>query len=124
MSSDNSRRRRPATASDVLQSLFSNGKSLSSQFKRWKLWRKWEDIVGETIATHSAPVGYNVKGTLFVWVESSVWMNQLHYMRPHMIGNINRDMGDGWVKRIHFTMDKKSVPSVNESTESFRNFLK
>lgn len=124
MDSDNSRRRRPLAAADVLQKLFSNGKSLSSQFKRWKLWRRWREVVGDTIADHSLPVGYNAKGTLFIWVENSVWLNQFHYMKPHIMENVNKEMGDNWAKRIHFTTDRKSIPSENESSESMRNFIK
>lgn len=125
MNGKKSRRQPPAMASDVLQSLLSNGKQLSSQFKRWKLWCHWKEVVGETISSHSMPVGYNnSKGTLFVWVESSSWISQLSFMRQHIIDRVNEEMGEDWVSRIYFTTDKRYVPDVDSAPESFRQLLK
>lgn len=96
--------------SEVLQALFENGKSpLSQQFIRWKLWRKWEEFVGPTMAQISEPVGYH-KGVLYVWVKNASWMQQLVFMREPMKETINKKLQTKYVHEIRLTMDKKAVP--------------
>ena len=57
----------PLKGSDaVLQALFENGNSpLSAPFLRWKMWKKWPEYVGATIAEVTEPVGLE-KGTLYI----------------------------------------------------------
>lgn len=109
--SDNFKRKKLSAGSEVLQSLFENGKSpLSVQFIRWKLWKKWPEYVGETIAQASEPVGY-LRGVLYVWVKHSAWMQQLVFMREHMKDSINKKLNQQYVYEIRLTMDRKSVPA-------------
>lgn len=117
----------PQLGSDALQSLFENGKSpLSQQFLRWKLWRKWEDYVGKTISAQSEPVGY-VRGTLYVWVKNSSWMQQLVFMRETMRDTINKKLGFVYIKNISLTLDKKAVPKdpdeANQLKESISKLM-
>lgn len=103
--------------SEVLQSLFENGKSpLSEQFLRWKLWMKWGEIVGPTIAQHTEPVGY-YRGTLYVWVKSSSWIQQLHFLKGQIAKNINDKVGMQYVQQLRFTLDRKAVPQGSQQTE-------
>lgn len=103
--------------SDVLQSIFENGKSpLSEQFIRWKLWKKWPDFVGSSISAVSEPVSYR-RGTLYIWVKNSSWMQQMVFMLEPMKDKINSMVGFSYVKSIHLTMDRHSVPSTEESPE-------
>jgi predicted nucleic acid-binding Zn ribbon protein len=100
----------PQLGSEALQSLFENGKTLlSQQFLRWKMWRKWSDFVGPTMSQHSEPVGF-LRGTLYIWVESSTWMQQMVFLRDPMMDSINKKLGFNFVKNVHLTLDKKSVP--------------
>lgn len=101
--------------SEVLQSLFENGKSpLSEQFMRWKLWAKWEEIVGPSIAQNAEPVGFQ-RGILFVWVRNSTWMQQMTFMAGHIKDTINRKFEKDFVKYIKFTLDRHEVPSQGET---------
>ena len=106
--------------SDVLQGLFENGKSpLSEQFIRWKLWGSWAQYVGATIAKNCEPVGY-YRGTLYVWVKSSSWMQQLIFGLEQMKSQINSKLGFQYVITIHLTMDKKSVPRDAQASEQLK----
>lgn len=69
---------------EVMRSLFEGGRSpLSEQFLRWKLWGRWKEYVGPTIAENSEPVGL-VRGVLYIWVKHSVWMQQMVFFeRPN-----------------------------------------
>lgn len=94
----------------VLQSLLQSGKSgLSQQFQWWTLLKQWPDVVGETIAAHSLPVGYKA-GVLYVWVHNSVWLQQLVFMVDPIRKKINEHVGRNWVKRIRLTLDRKELP--------------
>lgn len=117
-----------SSGSEVLQALFENGKSaLSVQFIRWKLWKKWSDYVGPTMAEVSEPVGYQ-RGVLYVWVKSSTWMQQLVFMREPMKDTINKKLQQEYVKEIRLTMDRKSVPvdamASQELKESISQLMK
>jgi predicted nucleic acid-binding Zn ribbon protein len=117
-----------SAGSDVLQALFENGKSaLSVQFIRWKLWKKWSEFVGPTMASASEPVGYQ-RGVLYVWVKNSAWMQQLVFMREPMKDAINKKLQQEYVKEIRLTMDRKSVPSdaiaSQELKESIAQLMK
>lgn len=100
--------------SEVLQSLFENGKSpLSEQFMRWKLWAKWEEVVGPTIAKNAEPVGFQ-RGTLYVWVRNSSWMQQMVFMKDTIRDTINQKFEKNFVKYIKFTLDRREVPQDSQ----------
>jgi len=97
-------------SSDVLHGLFENGKSaLSSQFIRWKLWKRWNEFVGPTISKNSEPVGY-YKGTLHVWVKNSSWLQQMTFMTDHVKNTINKKLDETYVKEVKWTLYRKEVP--------------
>ncbi|MGE0633222.1 MAG: DUF721 domain-containing protein [Pseudobdellovibrionaceae bacterium] len=102
-------------SSTVLQRLFEDGKSpLSAQFLRWKLWGRWSDYVGSTIAAQTDPVGY-LDGTLYVWVSNATWMQHLSFVRSQMKTNINTKLGKSFVKDIRLTLDRRQVPKADET---------
>ena len=109
--------------SEVLQSLLENGKSpLSTQFLRWKLWAKWAEFVGPTIAQNSEPVGYD-RGVLWVWVKNSTWMQQFVFMREPIRETVNKKLGQNFVKDVRLTLDKKAVPKSAEESEELKKTL-
>lgn len=111
------------SVSDVLQALFTDGKSpLSDEFSRWQLWRKWPEIVGPTISTNTDPVGLK-DGILFVWVKNSVWMQQMNFMAKPIKEKVNEFYGRKRVKMVRFTLDRKSVPKLEEAEEGLLGYL-
>lgn len=110
-------------SSEVLQSLFENGKSpLSDQFIRWKIWARWKEIVGPTIGQNTEPVGY-VRGVLYLWVPSSVWMQQIHFMKNQIKDVVNRKLGKVYVKDVKLTLDRKEVPINEEQQKEFKKIV-
>lgn len=108
-------------SSQVLQSLFENGKSpLSEQFLRWKLWAKWSEVVGPTIAQNAEPVGLRY-GTLYVWVKNSTWMQQMVFMKDQMQETINRKMEKDFVKNIRFTLNRHEVPGGQDQQANLKD---
>ena len=108
-------------SSQVLQSLFEDGKSpLSEHFLRWKLWSRWEELMGESIAENSEPVGYYQK-KLYVFVKNSSVMHHMYFLRQNMIRKIAKEFHRNFVKEIIFTLDKKSVPTESNQAESLKD---
>ncbi|MCC7402974.1 MAG: DUF721 domain-containing protein [Bdellovibrionales bacterium] len=110
-------------ASDVLQSLLGNGKSgLAEQFQRWRLWRQWNEVVGEILAKNTCPVGFQ-DGILIIWVDHPARIQDLYYVKQAMIDKINEYLGRRWVKNLKFTTDRKAVPKLEESEQGLRDYL-
>jgi predicted nucleic acid-binding Zn ribbon protein len=123
MADEKPKRQKMSSGGEVLQALFENGKSaLSVQFIRWKLWKKWSEYVGPTMAAGSEPVGY-YNGILYVCAKSSAWMQQLVFMREPMRDVINKKLQQEYVKEIRLTMDRKSVPGNALETEELKESI-
>lgn len=95
---------------------------LSHQFLRWKLWTQWEQVAGPSIAKNTSPVGYD-KGVLYVWVKSAAWMQEMTFLQKPLKDKINIFAGKKWIHMVKFTLDRKSVPNLQEIDEGTRNFL-
>lgn len=94
----------------VLQGLFEDGKSpLSKPFLRWKLWRVWPEVVGETVSQICEPVSYD-RGMIWIWVKNSTWMQQLMYLKPDYIRKINHWANQEFVHDIRFTLNRREIP--------------
>lgn len=79
-------------AADVLQGLLQNSKSaLADGFLRWRLETEWTQVVGKTIAEQTLPVAFE-KGTLFIWVRHSTWMQQLWYFQDPIRDKVNEHL--------------------------------
>lgn len=110
-------------AAELIHKLLKTDKSpLSQQFLRWKLWNQWGDVVGESIGKNTEPVGF-FKGTLYVWVKSSTWLQEMSFMEHAMVVKVNQFLGEQWCYKIRFTLDRKSVPKYAESAKEMRDFL-
>ncbi|MFN7262990.1 MAG: DUF721 domain-containing protein [Pseudobdellovibrionaceae bacterium] len=108
---------------DVLQSLLAKGKDpLSLQFLRWKIWKKWDEFAGPSIAAVSEPVGYR-SGVLSIWGKNASWMQQLVFMREPLKTKINSLLEFQYVREIHLTLDRKSVPADAQVAEDVRSSL-
>ncbi|OQW50244.1 MAG: hypothetical protein A4S09_00170 [Proteobacteria bacterium SG_bin7] len=111
------------SASDILQGLLHNSKTpLSDQFLRWKLWQQWVDVVDAEMARQTRPVGFD-RGTLLIWVEHSVYIQQLNFVTKELTEKVNKYVGRDWVKRIRFTLDRKVVLSEEEQRKQLDRLL-
>jgi len=108
-SSENRQNTRLTAAADVLQGLLQNSKSaLADGFQRWRLEQQWPSIVGSTIAEQTLPVAYE-KGTLYIWVRHSAWMQQLWYFREPIKDKVNEHLGKNWVQQVKFTLSRRAA---------------
>jgi predicted nucleic acid-binding Zn ribbon protein len=66
-----------------------------------KIWDIWDIAVGERIAKNARPAAF--KGDLLiVHVNSSVWMQQLGFLKTEIIAKLNEFLSEGSVREIRF----------------------
>jgi len=62
----------------------------------------WNHLVDPSVAAHAQPTGLN-KGTLFVSVDSSAWLDEIvRYRRKEILDRLQHSFGKEMVKRISF----------------------
>jgi predicted nucleic acid-binding Zn ribbon protein len=61
----------------------------------------WERIVGPAIAANARPVGLKDR-YLLVDVSSSVWMQQLQFLKADLIDKINAGLPEARIEKIRF----------------------
>lgn len=122
MSSDRDYRTKFNTGAEVLQKLLEDKAGpVSDQYLRWKLWLNWKDVVGPTVSDHTEPISYH-NGVLWLWVQNSVWMQQMTFMLEPIKHSVNQKFKEGFVKEVRLTLDRKLTPQRND--ESFSKNLK
>ncbi|MBI3189691.1 MAG: DUF721 domain-containing protein [Ignavibacteriales bacterium] len=90
----------PKQLGGVLDSVIQN-LGLGPRLKKAEALDKWGDIVGEQIARVTKPV--RVEGeTLVIHVTSSVWRNELVFLKRELIVKVNKAMQQDIIKDIIF----------------------
>ena len=87
----------------------------------------WEGVVGSHIAKKAHPEGVK-NGILQVSVESSVWMQELTFMKQQILERLNQVCESSGVKDIRFKLgkisqrmgsyDEEIVPELNEEEQA------
>ena len=90
----------------ILKNL-SQKRELNSVFTCYRIIKIWQDAVGPRIARHSHPKRLQ-NNTLWVEVDSSVWMQQLHFMEEQMKEKLNQMMGSSMIEKIRFKLGEMS----------------
>jgi predicted nucleic acid-binding Zn ribbon protein len=66
-----------------------------------QVWDLWKQTVGEDIAKNTRPAAFKGK-LLLVHVTSSVWVQQLQFLKKDIIGRLNDALGKARVEDIKF----------------------
>lgn len=108
----------------VLQGLFENGNSpLAAPFIRWKMWKRWADYVGPTMAEVTEPVGLQ-NGTLYLWVKNSTWMQQVSFLKEQIRVSLNEKLGKGnSIRRVQLTLNRNMVPGDEKAQAELRAWI-
>jgi hypothetical protein len=62
----------------------------------------WNSLIDPNIVAHAQPVGVR-KGTLFVTVDSSVWLSEIvRYHRKEILDRLQHSFGPNLIQRISF----------------------
>jgi len=66
------------------------------------VFKAWNQIVDPTVAAHAQPAGLR-NGTLFVSVDSSVWLDEIvRYRRKEILDRLRHSFGADLIKKISF----------------------
>jgi predicted nucleic acid-binding Zn ribbon protein len=66
-----------------------------------KIGSLWNSVIGKVITDNAQPAA--LKGNLLlVHVSSSVWMQQLQFLKKDIIDKINAAAGKKWIEEIKF----------------------
>lgn len=83
----------------------------------------WDEVVGETTARATRADSIK-EGTLFVSVKSSVWAQQLGFLKPEIIRKLNERVGKKIIRDIQFKtrtlkkpVPKPEIPVVSETEQ-------
>src|SRR5918995_5587667 len=87
---------------------------LSSQLDQYGIWPIWNDVVGKPIAANAQPEKIR-NGILFVKVTSSVWMQQLQFMKEMIAEKLNHRIDREVVKNIFFVVGRIDSPEPSET---------
>ncbi|HXG46129.1 MAG TPA: DUF721 domain-containing protein [Methylomirabilota bacterium] len=69
-----------------------------------EILRVWQDVLDPRITAHARPVSYH-RGTLFVAVDSSVWLDEIvRYRRREIIDRLQHCFGRELIKKISFRL--------------------
>ncbi|HUR46604.1 MAG TPA: DUF721 domain-containing protein [Candidatus Saccharimonadales bacterium] len=67
-----------------------------------EILRVWNNLIDPTLAAHAQPTGIN-KGTLFVTVDSSPWLDEIvRYRRKEILDRLQHSFGKDLVQKISF----------------------
>ena len=94
--------RRLQPIGDILFSALKK-RGMAARLEENAFFKLWPQAVGAQIASQTQPDGWRA-GTLFVRTTSSVWVQQLHFMKEDIRQKINELAGKTVVKEIHFTV--------------------
>ena len=87
---------------------------LSYRLNEYGVWPVWDEVVGKTIALNAQPEKIR-NGTLFVKVTSSVWMQQLQFMKEMIAEKLNHRLNREVVKNIFFVVGRIDSPGPTET---------
>lgn len=84
---------------DVLKDL-----RLEQRLAESQIIQVWDRAIDPVVAAHARPVGLH-NGTLFVNVDSNVWLSELvRYRRHELLERIRHAVGGDQVQRISFRL--------------------
>lgn len=98
-------------------------RGMSANLQENKLFTLWPKAVGAKIAAQTQPDGWRA-GTLFVKTTSSIWVQQLHFMKEEIRQKMNELAGKAAIRDIHFAVGFTPVSSKAGHSGANRIILK
>lgn len=114
-----SRRKRQTKLQPIGEVLFSvlKKRGMASKIEENILFKLWPKAVGPQIASKTNPDSFK-NGILFVKTVSSVWVQQLHFVRQDILDKFNQLSGKQTIKEIRFLVGHRIVGEAAEHAVS------
>jgi predicted nucleic acid-binding Zn ribbon protein len=92
---------RVKTAADALPGVMKELR-LDRRRSEAEVLKVWNNLIDPTLVAHAQPTGLH-KGTLFVTVDSSVWLNEIvRYRRKEILDRLQHSFGRELIVKISF----------------------
>ena len=121
------KRKQQAQLQSIGEVLFSilKKRGMTSKIEENALGKLWPKAVGPQIASKTKPDSLR-NGTLFVKTVSSVWVQQLHFIKEEIRGKLNELYGKPVIKEIRFLVGHTLAQEKKEDNVSLtkKTFLK
>jgi len=89
------------TASDLVPKVLAS-LNVEQRVAESQIVKVWNQVIDPMIAAHAQPAGL-VKGTLFVNVDSNVWLSEiLRYRRTEILERIRHVVGAAMVQKVSY----------------------
>lgn len=97
------RKRQPTKLQPLGEILFSvlKKKGMASKIEENTLFKLWPKAVGPQIASKTKPDSFK-NGILFIKTVSSVWVQQLHFVKHDILDKLNKLAGKQTIQEIRF----------------------
>ncbi|HVV02430.1 MAG TPA: DUF721 domain-containing protein [Verrucomicrobiae bacterium] len=94
---------RTRRAGDALPAVFKEMR-MDNRRAEAEIVKVWNHLIDPTIAAHAQPSGIR-KGTLFVAVDSSVWLSEIvRYRREEILERLQHSFGREFIARLSFRL--------------------
>lgn len=98
---EKSRKNRVKTIGDLVPGVL-KGIGLERKQSELEILKVWNHLMDPLVVAHAKPVGL-AKGTLFVNVDSNVWLDEIvRYRRREILQRLQHSFGPDLVQRISF----------------------
>jgi predicted nucleic acid-binding Zn ribbon protein len=95
-------RARPAKVAGELLPQIMTRLRMDKRQSEAEIVRVWRHLIDPVITAHAQPTGIN-KGTLFVTVDNSVWLDEIvRYRRKEILNRLQYSFGRELIQRISF----------------------
>jgi hypothetical protein len=101
---ENAQRQRAQAAAAVVPGVLS-GLRFDRRRVEAEVVKVWNNLLDPNIVAHAQPVGLNKHGTLFVTVDSSVWLSEIvRYRRKEILDRLRTSFGRDFIQKISFRL--------------------
>ncbi len=94
---------------------------MGAKLQENEVFKFWPKAVGKQIALQTKPDSLR-NGTLFIKTTSSVWVQQLHFMKEEILEKLNEFAGKNIIKEIRFSVgheiSKNNLTTEKQSTDA------
>ena len=100
--------KKPQSIQSILEKTFKT-LEIDVPIKTYSIVGAWNQIVGEPVAGHSQPRSIRNQ-ILFIDVAHPTWMQQLQFLKPTLLNQVNAFLGEPLIQDIRFKLGKVSPP--------------
>jgi predicted nucleic acid-binding Zn ribbon protein len=102
------KRKKPERVSDVLAGYLQQS-GLAARVEQAAVIPEWPALVGAQVAAVTQPRSVTPDGTLFVWVTTNAWMNELSLLEPELLRALNSKPDRPPIRRIRWQLRQPDV---------------